>query len=453
MKISVAWSRDCIHRLLPIVIALACPSYAAAAQSDPYASTYRAASASPTLIVDAIVLDGDGARLDGHDVLVEGGRIVAIGRHLPRSPGQRVVEARGGWLTPGLVDVHTHLGTFPQPYEHGSHAFSDVAETSRPQTPEVWIEHAVRASDPAFSHALAAGVTTLQVLPGSSPVIGGRGVVLKPVPATTVAEMKFPGAPQGLKLACGSNPSLAADGRPGFPDSRMGVIADLRAALGKARARMRDSGRNATPDLAQDTLALALRGELPVHVHCYRADDIATLLAVADEFGLPIAAVHHATEAYKIAGLLREHGVCAAVWSDWWGFKREAEDGIRENAAFVDAAGGCAILHSDIPVLGNMLNMEAAKAAAAGRRAGLDIPPERAIRWITSNPARALGIGDRIGRIATGYNADLVLWSGDPFSVRSRPRMVMMDGVVQVEEGRRPPSDFELGRPAMERSP
>src|SRR5690606_3263803 len=111
---------------------------------------------------------------------------------------------------------------------------------------------------------------------------------------TTVAAMKFPGAPQGLKIACGSNPSLAGGGREGFPGSRMGVVAHLRATLAAARARMRADGRDAAPDLAQDTLALALRGELPVHAHCYRADDIATLLAVADEFGLRIAAVHHA---------------------------------------------------------------------------------------------------------------------------------------------------------------
>lgn len=421
-----------------------------ATAADPYASTYRPAAAAPTLIVDATVLDGQGARLDGYDVLVEQGRIVALGPDLPRSPGQRVIDGRGAWLTPGIIDVHTHLGTFPQPLEHGSSAFADVAETSRPDTPDIWIEHAVRAADPAFSHALAAGVTALQVLPGSSPVIGGRGVVLKPVPATTVAAMKFPGAPQGLKLACGSNPSLAARGREGFPDSRMGVVSHLRARLAGARARMQGGAGGADPDPAHETLAAALRGELPIHLHCYRADDIATMLAVAEEFGLRIAAVHHATEAYKIADLLRERDVCAAVWPDWWGFKREAEDAIRENAAFVDAAGGCAILHSDIPVIGNLLHLEAAKAAAAGRRAGLDIRPEHAIRWITSNPARALGLADRIGRIAVGHNADLVLWSGDPFSVRSRVRLVMVDGVVQVEDGRRPVSDFELGQRVLE---
>jgi len=421
-----------------------------ATAADPYASTYRAPAATPTLFVDATVLDGRGARLDGHDVLVEQGAIVAVGPDLPRSPGQRVIDAQGAWLTPGIIDVHTHLGTFLQPLEHGSGAFADVAETSRPDPADVWIEHAVRAGDPAFSHALASGVTTLQVLPGSSAVIGGRTVVLKPVPATTVAAMKFPGAPQGLKLACGSNPSLAAGGREGFPDSRMGVVSHLRAKLAATRARMREGDRDAAPDLAHDTLAAALRGELPIHLHCYRADDIATMLAVAEEFGLHIGAVHHATEAYKIADLLRERDVCAAVWPDWWGFKREAEDGIRENAAFVDAAGGCAIMHSDIPVLGNLLHLEAAKAAAAGRRAGLDIQPEHAIRWITSNPARALGLDDRIGRITPGYNADLVLWSGDPFSVRSRVLLVMVDGVVHVEGGRRPATDFELGRRALE---
>lgn len=420
----------------------------AAAGERHYGSTYRAPPAPATLLTGATVLDGAGQRLDGHDVRVQDGRITAVGPSLPREPGLRVIDASGAWLTPGIIDVHTHLGTYPQPLEHGSHAFADISETRAPEAADIWIEHAVRAGDPAFAHALAAGVTTLQVLPGSSQVIGGRTVVLKPVPAATVQDMKFPGAPQGLKLACGGNPALSGGGRDGFPTSRMGVVAQLRAALARTRDRM--ARREQAPtDLAHDTLALALRGEMPVHLHCYRADDIATMLAVADEFGLRISAVHHATEAYKISARLKAGDTCAAVWPDWWGFKREAEDGIRENAAFVDAAGGCAILHSDIPVIGNLLHLEAAKAAAAGRRAGLDIPSERAIRWITSNAARALGLDDRIGRIAPGYNADLVLWSGDPLSVRSRPTLVMVDGAIQVSEGQRPVSDFALGRGVM----
>jgi imidazolonepropionase-like amidohydrolase len=196
-----------------------------------------------------------------------------------------------------------------------------------------------------------------------------------------------------------------------------------------------------------------LLGEMKVHVHCYRADDIAVMLSVAREFGFRIAAVHHAAEAYKIAELLRDDGVCAAVWPDWWGFKREAEDAIPENAAFVDAVGGCALMHSDIPLLGDRLNTEAAKAAAAGRRAGLDLPPERAIRWITSNPARALGLDERIGSITAGKNADLVIWSGDPFSVYTHADQVFIDGALvydRSDPARHPRSDFELGRPAAE---
>ena len=141
------------------------------------------------------------------------------------------------------------------------------------------------------------------------------------------------------------------------------------------------------------------------------------MLDVAQEFGFHITAFHHAAEAYKIADLLAQRGVCAAVWSDWWGFKMEAYDAIRENAAFVDAAGACVTMHSDSPWVGQRLTLEAAKAAAAGRQAGVDVPPERAIRWVTSNPAKAIGLDSMVGSIAPGNNADLVLWSGDPFSV------------------------------------
>ena len=242
---------------------------------------------------------------------------------------------------------------------------------------------------------------------------------------------------------------------------RQGEIAGIRVALLDAKQYQADwdeytAGRKPEPpkrDLKLDTLAAAIRGELPVHVHCYRADDIARWIAVLAEFGMHITAVHHATEAYKIAPLLAEQHVCAAVWPDWWGFKREAEDGIAENAAFVDAAGGCAIMHSDVPLLGGLLNIEAAKAAAAGRRAGLVIPPERAIRWITSNAAQALSLTTRIGRIAPGMNADVVLWSGDPFSIYSHADLVLIDGAVAYDRdgpSAQRATDFELGRPQRE---
>ena len=434
---------------------------------DPAPSTYTPGPRQDTLITGAIVLDGAGGRSTA-DVLMHDGRIVAYAPQLERTPGVTVVDAAGRWLTPGLIDIHTHDGTYavPQTSDHGP---DDVTERSSSNVSDTWIEHAVRPVAPAFARALAGGVTALQILPGSQQIFDGRSVVVKPVRAVTVQQMKFPGAPGGLKLSCGENPK---NDNGQLPTSRMGTVASMRdefaeaaeyAARLEAEAR-EDHPRNGghhppgpprrverEPEL--DSLAAVLRGELQVHVHCYRADDIAVMLNVAHEFGFRIAAVHHAAEAYKVAGLLRDAGTCAAVWPDWWGFKHEAEDAIPENAAFVDAAGGCAIMHSDIPLLGDRLNVEAAKAAAAGRRAGLDIPPERAIRWITSNAARALGLEDRIGTIAPGMNADVVLWSGDPFSVYTKADQVYIDGsrvYDRLDPARDTRSDFELGRPAAE---
>ena len=414
-----------------------------------------------TLITGATLLDGAGGRLENADVSIHEGRILAAGHHLPRE-GLKVIDAAGRWLTPGLIDVHTHDGTYLLPQTAEESAASDVAEESDPNAADTWIEHAVRPGDPAFSRALAGGVTTLQILPGSAPLIGGRSVIVKPVPAVTLEQMRFPDAPQGLKMACGSNPAATFGGHGRAPNSRQGEIALLRTALLDAQryaAAWEEyrSGREDEPpkrDLKLDTLLAARRGEVRVHLHCYRADEIANWLTVLGEFGVRVAAVHHATEAYKIAPLLAQQQVCAAVWPDWWGFKREAEDGIAENAAFLDAAGACVMLHSDIPLLGSLLNLEAARAAAAGRRAGLVIPPERAIRWITSNPAGALGLGSRVGRIAPGFDADLVLWSGDPFSVYSHTDLVFIDGALAYDRriGMRR-SDVELGRPQQEPVP
>lgn len=419
--------------------------------ASPPESAYRPLPRTDLLLTGATILDGDGGRFVG-DILLRDGQIISVGEDVEAAADVTRIDATGRWITPGLIDIHTHYGTYLLP--QAAEDVSDVTEDSDPNVADTWIEHAVRPADPAFSRALAGGVTTLQILPGSGALFGGRSVVVHPVPAVRLAEMRFPNAPQGLKMACGSNPANSFGRRGLAPNSRQGEIAAVRRAFIEAQ-RYRDEWEsgNGNRDLRLDTLVAAMNGDLPVHLHCYRAEDIATWIDVLAEFGVSLAAVHHATEAYKIAPMLAERGVCAAVWPDWWGFKREAEDAIPENAAFVDAAGGCAIMHSDIPLLGSLLNIEAAKAAAAGRRAGLDIPPEHAIRWITSNPARAMGLGDRIGRLAPGMNADIVLWSGDPFSIYSHADIVLIDGAIaydRADPGRQPIPDFELGRPQRE---
>lgn len=432
--------------------------------ADPYQSTYQPLPRSAVALVGATILDGAGGKIDGGDVVIDQGRIVAVGKGLQRPATAIVIDAHGKWITPGLIDVHTHAGTFTLPQTPSDAEASDVAEISTPNAANTWIEHAVRPTDPVFRRALAGGVTAMQILPGSTDLFGGRSVVVKPVPAVTVQAMKFPDAPQGLKMACGSNPKDHFGGSGQFPNSRQGEIAGMREAFLEAQRYLehdKDRGGHGPPgggrgpprdvDLKKETLAGVLDGKIRVHVHCYRADDMANMLALSHEFNFRIAAFHHAAEAYKIAPLLASEGVCVAGWPDWWGFKREAEDGIRENVAYVDAAGGCAMMHSDIPVLGDRLNIEAGKAAAAGRRAGLKLAPERVIRWVTSNPAKALGLEQRVGTIATGMNADVVVWSGDPFSVYTVAEKVFIDGALAFDRAQPPGvSDLELGREARE---
>jgi imidazolonepropionase-like amidohydrolase len=457
-------------RLLAVVACLGAALDSAAAPHrervpfarDPYPSTYQPLPRTDTLIRDATVLDGRGGRLEHASLLLKNGRIVAISGDLVARPGAQVIEAAGRWVTPGIVDVHTHLGDFAAPVTIHDLQHSDVSEATDPVSAQVWAEHSVTVQDPQFARALAAGVTTVQVLPGSSPLFGGRGVVLKNVPAVTVQAMKFPGARQSLKMACGENPRNYFGDQGKFPSSRMGNVAGYRAAWLRAQDYIAkwakyedDTDEDAVAparDLGLDTLAAALRGELSVHMHCYRADEMGVMLDVAREFGYHIEAFHHATEAYKIGPLLAKTGTCAVVWSDWWGFKLEAYDGIRENAAFLEAEGACVALHSDVPIVGQHLPIEVAKVVAAGRGAGVELTHEQALKWITLNPARILHLDDRIGSLEIGKNADVVVWSGDPFSIYTRADQVFIDGALvydRANPARHPRSDFELGQPSQ----
>jgi imidazolonepropionase-like amidohydrolase len=193
----------------------------------------------------------------------------------------------------------------------------------------------------------------------------------------------------------------------------------------------------------------AMQGKIRVHIHCYRADEMAIMLDLAKEFGFRVAAFHHGVEAYKIADRLAAEGVCGALWADWWGFKMEAFDGIEENLALVDRpARGCAIVHSDSAEGIQRLNQEAAKAMAHAHRVGIEIPPEHAIRWLTANPARALGIDRRTGTLEAGKMGDVVVWNGTPFSVYAHAEQVYVDGARvfdRADKARQPRSDFLLG--------
>jgi imidazolonepropionase-like amidohydrolase len=422
---------------------------------DPFPSTYRAYPGVPTLVTNVTIFDGEGGRIENGSVLFAEGKIVALGASVDAPAGATIIDGRGKWVTPGIIDVHSHLGDYPSPAVDGH---SDGNEATNPVRPEVWAEHSVWPQDPGFSRALAnGGITALQVLPGSANLFGGRSVTLKNVPARTVQGMKFPGAPYGLKMACGENPKRVYGGRNQMPGSRMANVAMMRATWIRAQEYKRkwdkyerSGGDMPARDLGLDTLRGVLAGEILVHNHCYRADEMAIIMDMAKEFGYKVTAFHHAVEAYKIADLLRENGVCSALWADWWGFKMEAYDGIGENIPLVHNAGACTIVHSDDANGIQRLNQEAAKALANGRRIGINISDETAWTWLSFNPAKALGIADRTGSLKPGKMADVVLWNGNPFSVYTRPEKVWIDGALlydALDPTRRPVSDFELGQP------
>lgn len=420
--------------------------------ADPFASTYRAPAAAPVVIRNATLLTAAGPRIDNGYLVLRDGRISAIGSGAPPTvDGATIIDAGGRYVTPGLIDTHSHLGVYAAP---GGDALSDGNEATNPNTSEVWAEHSIWPQDPQFPRVLAGGVTTLQVLPGSANLFGGRSVVLKVVPSVSVQGMKFPGARYGLKMACGENPKRVYQARG--PATRMGNVAGYRSAWIAAEAYRRRwdawlaarTGDAPTRDLRLETLADVLRGNIIVHNHCYRADEMLQMVDIAREFGYRIRSFHHGVEAYKVADVMARDSISGSLWSDWGGFKMEAADGIRANLALVHNAGAIAIVHSDDPSGAQRLNQDAAKARAAGAAIGITVPDDILIRWVTWNAAWALDLHDRIGSLEVGKNADVVLWSGNPFSVYTRADRVWIDGVLRYDRATPAANwrtDFELG--------
>ena len=410
-----------------------------------YASTYKPLASENIVIRNATVFDGNGNKFQNFDVHFSDGKIQAIGLRLV-ADGAEEIDGTGKFVTPGIIDNHSHMGVYPAPSVRTS---SDGNEATNPVTSEVWAEHSVWTQDPQYKLALAGGITTFHVLPGSANLFGGRGVTLKNVSANTVPEMKFPNAPHSLKMACGENPKRVYSSRG--PSTRMGNVAGYRNAwIGAENYKEQLERDPSHRDIRNETLAGVLDGEILVHNHCYRADEMATMINIGEEFGYKISTFHHGVEAYKIADLLADEGICAALWADWWGFKHEAYDMTIANIAIVDQARdgtGCAIVHSDDESGIQRLNQEAAKALAAGRRAGFEISEGRAMTWITKNPAKSLGILEQTGTLDIGKDADVVIWSGNPFSIYTKAEQVYIDGALAFDKATNfmPHTDFDLG--------
>jgi imidazolonepropionase-like amidohydrolase len=423
--------------------------------ANAYESTYKPFPSRTTVIRNATILTAAGPLVERGSILLQGGKVAAVGQSVSAPADALVIDAAGKWVTPGIIDTHSHMGVYAAP---GIESLQDGNEMTSPNTAEVSAEHSIWPQDPQFDLALAGGITAMQILPGSANLFGGRGVTLKNVPSRTAEGMKFPGAPYGLKMACGENPKRLYGSRNSPPQTRMGNVAGYRRAwqsaseyresLRRWKASGSDPEKRPARNLQLETLAGVLDGEILVHNHCYRADEMVTMINIAREFGYKITSFHHAVEAYKVRDLLAANNICASMWADWWGFKLEAFDGIRENIALVDQAKGCAIVHSDDANGIQRLNQEAAKALRAGWEAGMKIERADAVKWLTINPAKALGIDKATGSLEPGKNADVVIWSGDPFSVYSRAERVFVDGALmydRTDPNHQPRRDFATG--------
>ena len=414
--------------------------------------------ASPIALVHANVWGAaGGSRISDATVIVENGRIVAVGGPGTAVPnGVGIVDVGGKIVTPGIIDVHSHIGVYPSP---DIEANADGNEMTDPVTAQVDAQYSIWPSDPNIYRVLQnGGTTTSLILPGSGNLIGGRGVLIHDLPATTVRELKIPGAPPALKMACGENPKrVYGIEKKQFPMTRMGNYAGYRAAFQSATEYKKKwddwkkkggTGDSPAKDLKLETLMGVLNGEILVQNHCYRAEEMQEMIELGDEFGFKIRAFHHALEAYKIRDILAKREIAVATWADWWGFKLEAWDGIPQNAALVHEAGARAVIHSDSAMGAQHLNQEAAKALAYGVRAGIPLSEDDALKWITANPAWVVGMEKELGSIEKGKYGDLVVWSADPFSVYARPDQVYVAGervFDRADPKKQPRSDFELG--------
>lgn len=364
---------------------------------------------------------------DGSIVIVDG-KISEIGAGIAIPPGAKVIDGHGKHVLPGFIDTHSHMGVYAWP---GVDANSDGNELTDPISAQVDALDSVYPQDPAFKRAAAGGVTTVQILPGSGNLVGGKAVTLHVVPnAVTVDEMVFREAPRGIKMALGENPKRVYGDRNQLPSTRMGNIYVLRDAFIKTQEyrekwnRYNSKKDDSAPErnLKWETLSQVLDGTLLVHVHCYRADEMMHMIELADEFKFKIKSFQHSLEAYKVADILAQKHIAAATWADWWGFKMEAWTGVPWNAAYLVSKGVVVNMHSDSSDIVQRLNVEAEKTLKYG------MTEADALKTITIFPAQMLGIDAITGSLDKGKFADIVIMDGPPFSIYSHVLQTMVQG-------------------------
>jgi N-acetylglucosamine-6-phosphate deacetylase len=356
-------------------------------------------------------------------VLVEAGRIKQVAAEIEPPRGATVVDCRGGHLTPGIIDCHSHIASD-----------GGINEPGQTITAEVRIGDFVDPDDIQIYRQLAGGVTSSNILHGSANTIGGQNQVVKFRWGALPEEMKFAQAPPGVKFALGENVKQSnwpGDHRTRYPQTRMGVEQLVRNAFQAAREyRQRwdqwNKERHGLPprvDLELEALSEVLAGKRLIHCHAYRQDEMIALMRTCEEFKVRIATFQHVLEGYKIADLMARHGVAGSAFSDWWAYKFEVIDAIPYAGTIMHNAGIVVSFNSDDAEMGRRLNLEAAKAVKYG-----GVPEAEALKFVTLNPAKQLGIDRWTGSIEQGKDADLVVWSGPPLSTYSRCEQTWIDG-------------------------
>ncbi len=377
------------------------------------------------VIKGATLLTVTHGRIENGSLYIHNGKIAAIGKTVNAPASATVIDATGKWVMPGIIDSHSHIALS-----------DDVNEPTSPVTPQMMMKDAFDYNDKAIYRALAGGVTTSLLLHGSANMIGGQAIVIKHKYGLGRDDLLFPGAPQSIKFASGENPKRVYGTKNQVPATRMGNFEVMRQSFLDARdymnqwdaynAKVKKGDKEAMPpkkDLKLEALADILRGKLLVQIHCYRADEFLTEMALAKEFGYKIRAFHHALEAYKVADKIAANGVAVATWPDWWGFKYEAWDGIPWNAAILLHSGVRVALKSDSEDVTRRLNQEAGKIMHYG-----NISEDDALKMITLNPAWIIGVDDRVGSLDVGKDADITIWNSYPLSSAALVDKVLIDG-------------------------
>jgi imidazolonepropionase-like amidohydrolase len=375
--------------------------------------------------------------LDDADLHVRQGRVVRVGHGLPVPAGAMVIDAGGRHITPGLIDPHLHSGIA-----------GGVNETGGAIVPEVRIGDVLTIDNIWMYRQLAGGLTTANLMHGSANPIGGQNQPIKLRWGGLPDDLRFEGAPRNVKFALGENVVRLPDR---YPSTRMGVDEIIRDHFRAARAyeaawqeweRNRRRGVQPRRDLRMDALVDILNGDIQVQSHSYRQDEILMLMRLVEDFDFRVKAFHHGVEAFKVAQELAAHGAGAVVWSDWSSFKIEAYDATTYNARILHDAGVLTALHSDNSQIAARMNWEAAKMLRTGM-AEVD-----ALALVTINPARILGIEQRVGSLEPGKDADFVVWSEHPLSTATRAEQTWIDGrrYFDIDEDRQLRREVEQER-------